>query len=246
MIRKDKGFVLKRFNFRETSIIATIYSQHFGKIKGIFKGFYTQKKEFCSTLDIFSLNQFIFYPKESEIWLVSEAELISDFSYLRKDLEKAAVAGSFFNLLDQTMQLWDRNGHIFNLVFYCLSMVEKDPKKAFFIFLIKFLTLAGIKPEFNHCILCQILIKETLFFSASRGGLLCRNCCHKDKFYKPVSQEASKTFTYIQKSSIKAATRVQLSRRCQEEILAIVTKFLGYHFDYSLPPLYFGAKEALL
>ncbi len=234
MINKDIGFVLKRFNFSETSVIATIYSKRFGKIKGIFKGFYTQKREFSTTLDTFSLNEFVFYPKQSEIWLVSQARLIADFPYLRKDIEKAKVAGLFFNLLDRTMQLWDKSSYIFNLNFRCLDLIGKDHKKALFIFLIKFLTLAGIKPELNHCLVCQKLIQDDLFFSTYRGGLVCRACCGKDSGYKLVSQEASKTFSYIQKSSITTAGRVQLSLACQEEILNIIRKFLAYHFDFRL------------
>jgi DNA repair protein RecO (recombination protein O) len=234
MIKKDIGFVLKRFNFRETSVIATIYLHNFGKIRGIFKGFYRQKKEFSTSLDIFSLNEFVFYPKQSEIWLVSQAELISEFSYLRNNLEKAAVAGFFFNLLDKTMQLWDKNKYIFNLTFHSIRLIEKDHQKAFYLFLIKFLTLAGIKPELNHCIVCQKLIKGSLFFSTKRGGLLCRDCRKNYKDYKPLSQEASKTFSYIQNNSIAAASRIRLSLRCQNEISQIIQKFLTYHFD--LPP----------
>ncbi len=233
MIRKDIGFILKRFNFGETSVIATIYSQKFGKIKGIFKGFYTQKKEFSTTLDTFSLNEFVFYPKESEIWLVSQAQLIADFSYLRKDIKKAKVAGLIFTLLDKTMQLWDKNRRIFDLTLLSTKLIEKDQQKAFFIFLIKFLTLAGIKPEFNHCIVCQKLIKGALFFSTQRGGLLCRSCCLQSRDYRLVSQETSKIFSYIQNNSIESAQRLQLSLRCQQEIVNITKKFLLYHFDFS-------------
>lgn len=231
MINKDKGFVLKRFNFRETSVIATIYTFGFGKIKGIFKGFYGKKKEFSTSLDIFSLNEFIFYPKENEIWLVSEAGLINDFSYLRKDLVKAEAAGFIFHLLDKTTQLWDVNKKIFRLICNCMNLLENEPEKAFYIFLIKFLTLAGVKPDFNHCIACRREIEGNFLFSTRRGGLLCRSCCSRDKNYHMVSKEASKTFSYIQKSPIAAAGRVYLSRRCQDEISNIIKKFLSYHFD---------------
>ncbi len=236
MIRKDIGFILKKFNFGETSLIATIYSHNFGKIKGIFKGFYRQKKEFSTSLDIFSLNEFVFYPKQSEIWLVSQSELISEFDYLRTNLEKAAVAGFFFNLLDKTMQLWDKNRYIFNLVFHSIRLVGKDHQKAFYLFLIKFLTLAGIKPELNHCIVCEKLIEEDLFFSNKRGGLLCRNCCKNYKSYKLISKEASKTFSYIQNNSIAAASRLRLSRACQQEIFHILKNFLDYHFNLGDSP----------
>ncbi|MCK4520024.1 MAG: DNA repair protein RecO, partial [Candidatus Omnitrophica bacterium] len=99
MIQKDLGFVLRRYNFRETSLITTLYTYRFGKIRGIFKGFYTSKKEFSSPLDVFSLNEFVFYPKKSEIWLISHVDLVSDFPYLREDMAKAKTSALLFNLL---------------------------------------------------------------------------------------------------------------------------------------------------
>lgn len=242
MIEKDRGFILKRFNFRETSVIAVIYSRRFGKIKGIFKGFYSNKKEFMTTLDIFSLNEIIFYPKSSEIWLVSEAELISDFPYLRKNIEKAKVAAFFFNLLDKAMPLWDQNEAIFNLTNGCIKLIESSESKAFFIFLIKFLTLAGIKPEFNHCIVCQGLVGKQLFFSAGRGGLVCQRCSFRAKDCRAVSRELSKAFSYLQNSSLEAGFRLNLSLNCQKEIIDITKTFLAYHFDFNFQ----WNKEAVL
>lgn len=240
MIQKDLGFVIRRFNFGETSVIATIYTYRFGKIKGIFKGFYTQKKEFLTPLDIFSLNELIFYPKQSEIWLVSEATLVADFPYLRKDLGKAETAGFLFSLLDRAMQLWDKNTYIFDLTKSCIDLAEKDHLKAFFIFLIKFLTLAGIKPELDHCVICHALVKGALFFSTGRGGLICHKCCSRQQDYKPVSREVSKTFAYIQSNPVIAAKRIQLSPFCQEEIFNIIINFLAYHFDLSLAAFSFA------
>jgi len=134
MIEKDLGFVLRRYNFRETSLITTLYTSRFGKIRGIFKGFYTFKKEFSSSLDIFTLNEFIFYPKKSEIWLISHADLVSDFSYLREDLPKAKVVAIMLNLLDKTMLLWDRNLEIFNLINDCLNCLRQESEVKIFMY----------------------------------------------------------------------------------------------------------------
>ena len=232
-IEKDLGFVIRRYNFRETSLIATLYTYRFGKIKGIFKGFYTQKREFSSPLEVFSLNEFVFYPKKSEIWLISHADLVCDYDFAKKDINKARVAATIFKLVDSSMQLWDKNHYIFNLTQSCLALLEEENElKILYIFLIKFLTFSGFKPEFNHCINCECLLDEEVFFSASRGGLTCKSCHGKMKDIRSITRETSRSLLYIQNTDFPNVCRLNLSPKCEEEILYILSEFLAYHFDF--------------
>ena len=234
MIEKDLGFVLKRYNFRETSLITTLYTQNFGKIRGIFKGFYTQKREFSSPLDIFSLNEFIFYPKKSEIWLISHADLISEYSFLRTDVDKARVAGVMLSLIDKTMQLWDKSHYIFNLVNNCLNLLAKDKEaKILYIFLIKFLTSTGFKPEFNHCITCRKLLPKEVLFSASKGGFICRSCYPKAKDARKISNQTSQSLLYIQKNDFPLVCRINPTQNCEQEIFYVLHEFLSFHFEFN-------------
>ncbi len=236
MIQKDLGFVLKRYNFRETSLIASIYTEKFGKIRGIFKGFYTHKREFSSPLDIFSLNEFIFYPKKSEIWLISHADIISDYDFLRGDLAKAKAAGKIFNFIDRTIEIWDANPYIFNLIKDCLDLLGRGekffaPTFVLHTFLIKFLTLSGFKPELNHCISCQTLLKQENTFSVSRGGFVCPSCRLKIGDVRFLSQQASRCINYIQDSDFSLIRRLQIPAQCQEEISSVLSSFTAYHLE---------------
>ncbi|RKY41328.1 MAG: hypothetical protein DRP76_00065, partial [Candidatus Omnitrophota bacterium] len=67
MIAKDLGIVTKRVNFRETSVVVNIFTKNYGRISGILKGFYRGRKEFTSSLDIFTLNEVLFYPRRSSL-----------------------------------------------------------------------------------------------------------------------------------------------------------------------------------
>ena len=234
MIEKDLGFVLKRYNFRETSLITTLYTSRFGKIRGIFKGFYTFKKEFSSHLDIFTLNEFVFYPKKSEIWLISHADLVSDFSHLREDLSKAKVGALLFNLLDKTMPLWDQNMQIFNLIDDCLNSLRQESEfNILYVFLIKFLSLAGFKPEFDHCLKCQKVLDDEFSFSVAKGGLICKVCVHQASDAKKISKQACRCLLYIQRADFSITSRLKVTKSCGQEIFYILGRFLAYHFDFN-------------
>ncbi len=233
MIEKDKGFVLRRYNFRDTSLIVNLYTEKFGKIAGILKGFYTQKKEFSSPLDSFSLNEFVFYPKKSEIWLISYVDLISEYSFLRKSFSKAKIASIMLNIVDKTMQPWDRNCFIFSLLGKSLSLLSNEKEnKILCIFLIKFLTFSGFKPELNHCIGCNSVLGREIFFSVSKGGLVCEKCYPSLDDAQGVSNETSRSLAYIQNTDFSLVLRLNFSLRCEKEIFNILGRFLSYHFEF--------------
>jgi DNA repair protein RecO (recombination protein O) len=235
MVTKDIGFVLRRYNFRETSIIANFYTFKFGKITGILKGFYTAKKEFSSGLDIFGLNELIFYPKKRDIWLVSFVDLVEDFYYLRKDIAKAKAAAVFVDIIEKAMQPWDRNSQVFDLLKACLAgLKEENEKKVLYIFLIKFLSLCGFKPEFGRCLACHSHIAEETFFSISRGGLLCEKCHTISGDSQRIDKETVSSLLYIQNSNFPLALRLRPTAFCEKEIFYTLQNFLRYHLDFDI------------
>ncbi|UCC96074.1 MAG: DNA repair protein RecO, partial [Candidatus Omnitrophota bacterium] len=209
------GFILKRRDFRETSLIANLYTLRFGKITGIFKGFYTLKKEFSSSLDLFSLNEFIFYPKRRQIWLISFADLVCDYPFLRENSVKAKMAALFFSLVDKVMQPWDKNPDIFYLLQEGIqSLGQENGPKSLYVFLIKFLTLSGFKPELNCCICCHSQLEDEICFSVSRGGLLCRKCLGQESGVQKISRQAASSLRYIQRTDYPLVYRLNPTSAC--------------------------------
>lgn len=235
LLAKDRGFILRRYNFRETSIIATIYTLNFGKISGIFKGFYTLKREFASGLDIFSLNEFIFYPKKNPIWLVSFADLIDDYNFLTKSIRKSSVAAIMASIIDKTMPSWDVNPEVFYLLEDCLKRLkDQDDKKILYVFLVKFLSVCGFKPELTACLFCKSHLIDNIFFSVTSGGLICRKCKHLASDSYMITKPTSLTLRYIQENKYDLVYRLKSSLSLEEEMLKILKQFLFYHLDFDL------------
>jgi len=164
MIAKDLGIVTKRVNFRETSIVVNVFTKNYGRISGILKGFYRGRKEFTSSLDIFTLNEFLFYPRKSSLWLISSADLIKDFPYLYNDYHKACIAAKFVKIIEKVIPYGERNKEIFSLFYLSLLSLEKFPPYIVFcVFFIKFLNFSGFKPDLNSCLSCRSPIEKISF-----------------------------------------------------------------------------------
>ncbi len=231
-IKKDLGIVLRGFDFRNTSKIAHILTRENGKINGIFKGIRAGKKNFTTPLNTFSLNEFIFYESRSELWLVSFADLVDDYLYLRTNLQKHAVANYIAELSNKILALHHPCKDIFNLVSESFSWLRNDvDRKLLYIFQIKILELSGFRPHLTDCIKCLRPIKKKAYFSVSLGGFLCPECRGYDVSAKGVYGELLRSLRYVQNNDLRRSLRLVPSRQTEYSIFNIIEGFLKYHLD---------------
>ena len=110
MIVKSEAIVLKSFDFRETSKIATFFTKEFGKVKGILKGIRKDHKKFGSSVDKFSVNDLVFYHhRNSDLHLVGQCDLRAFFFPVRQDLEKTLAASYMLELVEAIMPAEEEN-----------------------------------------------------------------------------------------------------------------------------------------
>src|SRR5208283_1453149 len=117
MIVKTEGIVLKTFDFRETSRIATFFTRDFGKVKGVLKGIRRDPQKFGSSVEKFSVNDIVYYQyRNTELHLVSHCDMKDFFSGLRGDLERMTAASYAAELIDTLMPPEEENPEIYRLM----------------------------------------------------------------------------------------------------------------------------------
>jgi DNA repair protein RecO (recombination protein O) len=237
MIPKTEAIVLNRRDFRETSLIADFYTRDFGKISGLLKGIKTEPEKFASTVELFSLNELIFYRKvRSELHLVSQCDMKESFYAIRQSLEKTGIASFMMELVAAIMPAEDRNEEIFDLVLVSLRELEvtSNPGKIMTIFKIKMLALSGFKPHFDSCVSCGERIIGQSRFSLSLGGLLCQGCCRKDLSSRSVFRGTVASILHIEKNDFKSNLNLGLNPQIKRELALILNSFLNFHLEKEL------------
>src|SRR5256885_16814466 len=117
MIAKTEGIVLKSFDFRETSRIATFLTKDHGKVKGVLKGIRKDPRKFGSSLDRFSVNDIVYYQyRNSDIHLVSQCDMKEFFYGFRQDLRRMTAASYASELIDALVVAEDENAQIYELM----------------------------------------------------------------------------------------------------------------------------------
>ncbi|MCM8799596.1 MAG: DNA repair protein RecO [Candidatus Omnitrophica bacterium] len=236
-LTKTEGLVIKKTDFRETSLIVLFYTKDYGKLNLLFKGIKNSPDKFASNLEPFSYNEIIFYKKKNTtLHLASQCDLKDNFSNLREDLDKVSSASSIIELLDTVMPPEDPNRDAFNLALESLKNMSNYPSadKILTIFKIKLLDLVGFKPHLDSCIICQEKIITQARFSISLGGLLCQNCFKNDLKARPIFRGTTATILHIERNSLEDNLRLGINPQIKKELDYILESFLEFHLDKRL------------
>jgi DNA repair protein RecO (recombination protein O) len=234
---KTEAIVIKTFDFRETSIIATLYTKDFGKINGILKGIKSSPVKFASTLEPFSHNEIVFYKKRNTaLHLVSQCDLRDNFIYLRNNVTKFTLASLMMELLDAIMPPEEVNYDIFDLSTTCLKAMSDYlyVDKIATIFKIKLLSLSGFKPHLDSCISCSSRILGQGKFSVGLGGLICPQCFRKDLKARSIYRGTIATILHIEKSDLAGNLRLGINPQIKRELDSALASFIDFHIDKKL------------
>lgn len=236
-IQKSQALVLKRRDFRETSLIAEFYTRDFGKVSGLLKGFRAEPAKFASTLEPFSCNEIVFYRKNnSSLHLVSQCDAKEDFAPLRSDIAKCGVASFMMDLLASLMPLEDANPSVFELALECLKELRNSqrPEKIATIFKIKMLAISGFKPHLDSCLSCGKRVLGQSKFSLNLGGLLCDGCFHKDTAARPIFRGSIASILHIEKNDFRSNLNLGMNPQIKKELDFILNTFLNFHLERQL------------
>ena len=242
-IQKSEGIVLRRQDLRETSVILTFYTRDFGKIKGIIRGVRGPRAQGTgASLEIFALDEIVFYErKSSDIYTVSQCDLLEFFAPIRASLEKLSYATYIIELLDSVTTLADKNSEVFDLLLNSLKLLsgESSPRRVARIFEIKLLYLLGLMPSLEECASCGRKVAGEERFSFRHGGLICKDCRQIDKAAVPILAGTAKFMEHIRSSPFEKVARIKVAAQVGRELEAILRRFLDYHIERRLKTLEF-------
>jgi len=234
MILKAEGIVLKTFNFRETSCIATFFTKEHGKIKGVLKGIRKDPKKFGSHVDQFSVNHLVYYThRDNDLHLISHCDLTNFFFLIRQDLKRTLAASYALELVDSIMPSEEKNTKVYQLLIDFLTELEKTKEisRLVHVFQIKILSCSGFKPFLDSCVVCQKHIVPSMKFSMKLGGLLCPDCFANDRDANLISRGAIASLSHIESNEWGKALRLKLTPPVQKELKNILNNFLVFHLE---------------
>lgn len=234
MIPQTEGIVLKSFDYRETSCIATFFTKDQGKITGILKGIRKNPKKFGSHIDRFSVNDLVYYHySRSTLHLISQCDLNQYFFPIRQNYKRNVAANYALELVDMIMPPEQANKKVYRLMLDYLDSLQtvQDVDKLVHVFQIKMLLYSGFSPHLDSCVRCNRSIKGKTRFSLKLGGLICTQCPTTERSFTIISQGTISSILHIEKSHWVQCLRLKLTLVSRKELKYILNNFLVYHLE---------------
>ena len=256
-VQKTQAIVLRTFPLREAHKIITFYTPDFGKVKAVAYGVKSPKSRLSGSLELLNHGMLLFnYRENRELQSLTNFEMIEGFDGIRTDFTRITYGCYFAELVDAIALEGDANPAIFNLLrntYHVLADTE-DVRLLARVFEIKFLDLAGYAPQLSQCAYCNSIettasppqkTRDTppgapiMLFSVSHGGLLCKNCQHRDITAFSMVPGSCELLKALRKSELNKLNRIQASTRNHRELKLVLSSFIQYHTERNLKSLRF-------
>jgi DNA repair protein RecO (recombination protein O) len=251
---KTLAFVLKKQDYRDTSLLADFYTRDWGRVRGVVKGVRDARARFGSTLEPFSLNEILFYrrKKGSDLHLVTQVDLIDLFPAVHEDLERLAAASYCVELVSELVESEESSLEIFELIHDTLRFLSTgaSPKRAQRIFEVKLFDLLGLMPEVKACVFCRAEPQGAVYFNQTLGGIHCADCAQKQKKLlggtsMPVSRGTLSFLDHVKRAPVTELVSVKVVHEVGAEVEKILRRFTDFHLSHKLKSLIFMEKVGL-
>lgn len=242
-IQKTEAIVLKRSEFRETSLLVTFYTSSFGKIRGLVKGIRCRENRHEGILDLASVNWIVFYEKSgSELYLVSQAELKEAWQGLNQQLESLLLAQVVLEEMDLLTPLQEPSHLLYNILYKTISELfnktfsskgQNEAQKRVWHFEAEMIRHFGVFPQLDNCLVCKEKNdNENGWISFSKGGFICNECHLKEIFAEPISAE---TIRILKQLAEEGETRFfPLSTQTEQELDSILRGLIEHYGERAL------------
>ena len=180
---QTEALVLRRFDFGETSQTGRLYTRELGRISVLAKGIKRPGPALRGPLDLFALAAVeIRLRRRSDLHLLARYRVRTGFRGTRQSLARLGSAFYVTEILREGTRDQDPDPRLFDLACATLAALElasaAQVQALMAHFELRYLDLAGFRPRFEACAICQREAPPTgrVRYSHGRCGLICRSC----------------------------------------------------------------------
>lgn len=161
MLHKTRGIVINYIRYRETSIIAKIYTEKFGIQSYIENGVRSSKgKNRIALFQPLTLVDLVLYHDDKkEIHRISEIKAAYPFKTLPYDVYKSSIGMFLDEVLNKTLKESNENAVLFDFLYHSfifLDETEQHFENFHLIFLLKYAFFLGFLPRDSNEIMAQL------------------------------------------------------------------------------------------
>ena len=225
---RDTGVVLRTYKLAESDRIIVVLTEGHGKVRAVAKGVRKTHSKFGARLEPMSHVRLMLH-EGRELDIVNQAESVDSLAPMVADLDHMTRGLAVLEAVDQMSLDREPNPQLYRMLVGVLRTIAVNPSPlvvpAFFW---KLLTLEGVRPQLDACVLCGET-EPLVAFDMDHGGVLCRAC----RSGAPVSPDALELMRMILGGRLNAALDVPISH-ATHEVGNHATRAIEHHIERRL------------
>ncbi len=225
-IVRTRAILLKSYPFGESSELAVLFTEKYGKIKLAARGAKRLKSRIRITP--YTVFEVVFYmnPKK-EVYNLREIHLLKTFNH-STDVKFQETVSKALGMIDAYLAEGPGSEAFFHLLLGFLEALDRECAGDSLVlsFVIKFLHLTGHSPVLDRCVVCH---SETglIYFSPSEGGTVCASCASRiQNGLIKFNEGIRKSLEFLLYRDFKAVSGIKLD---QPEISKILREYVEFH-----------------
>ena len=166
MIINTHAIVLHRMKYKNSSLIARIFTKDSGKISVIINGAGGKKGNVLGIIEPPNIINFNYYQRKTgSLQTFKEGSFLYNHFLIREDIQKLSVALSTVEIIDKTFHDNDINKEAYNLACETLKMINDctyDTRLILCFFLLKIIELLGFRLNLKNENSMTIILKDEI------------------------------------------------------------------------------------
>ena len=235
------AILLRRIEFGDYDLIVTLFTLAQGKTSAIAKSAKKSVKRFPGVLEPFSrLNVVLAQGRRKGMPVLQEASLEDPFFKIREDIIKTTYASYWAELVYLWMAEGEPQETLYRLMWHVLAELnrgETPVEVLSILFQMRFLSLAGFRPNFDHCHACKTCLDQIRHTSVvsdpSKGGIACPTCESHTNGQLKISKGTLKQLMWTDTGDLERAARIRFTPVAISEGLKFLETFVPFHIGKS-------------
>lgn len=225
MLEKTRGIFLHGVKYSETSLIATIYTEAFGRQSFIINGVRNKKSGIKASVfqPLYLLELELYYKPGSEIHRIKNTRISVPFGSIPFDIRKSSQVIFLSEVLYKCLREEEPNQSLFDFIFHALSyldLADSGISNFHLWFLFRLTAFLGIFPNSDQA-------NVGMFFDLEKAQFVGREPVHNHFADKHVTTLLSRLFE-VDLTSLEKLDYTQNERRL---VLEKLIEFYKIHFD---------------
>ena len=229
--------VLRRIEYGDYDLIVTLFTPEHGKTSAIAKSAKKSVKRFPGILEPFSrIDVVLSRGKRRGMPILAEASLAEPYFKIREDILKTAYASYWAELIYLWMAEGEPQKDLFRLITHVLFELNRSEipiEVLSILFQMRFLSIAGFRPNFDHCHTCKTNLDRiqcaSVVSAPAKGGIICPTCGGMEGDRMRLSKGTLKQLMWTDSTDLDRATRVRFTATAISEGLSFLEVFVPYH-----------------